>query len=137
MLQRLRTRFDAVMIGAGTMRAERYGRIVSNPRVARPAGADRPPPRPPGGDRQRPPRPPLGRADLHLGRGRIVVFTASEAEPPQTETPLQVVRHDDWVDIAGALRYLRRERGIRALLCEGGPGCTASWRPPDWSTSCS
>src|SRR3954462_2538829 len=31
MLQRLRTRVDAVMIGAGTMRAERYGRIVSDP----------------------------------------------------------------------------------------------------------
>src|ERR1700709_2127782 len=28
MLSRLRTRFDAVMIGAGTMRAERYGRLA-------------------------------------------------------------------------------------------------------------
>src|ERR671930_4080 len=31
MLQLLRTRVDAVMIGAGTMRAERYGRMVSDP----------------------------------------------------------------------------------------------------------
>jgi len=31
MLVGLRTRFDAVMIGAGTMRAERYGRPVSDP----------------------------------------------------------------------------------------------------------
>ena len=31
MLVGLRTRFDAVMIGAGTMRAERYGRVVSDP----------------------------------------------------------------------------------------------------------
>src|SRR5215207_1711246 len=30
MLAGLRTRFDALMIGAGTMRAERYGRPVSN-----------------------------------------------------------------------------------------------------------
>src|ERR1700742_3409354 len=30
MLVGLRSRFDAVMIGAGTMRAERYGRIVSD-----------------------------------------------------------------------------------------------------------
>jgi riboflavin biosynthesis pyrimidine reductase len=30
-LQRLRTHVDAVMIGAGTMRAERYGRMVSDP----------------------------------------------------------------------------------------------------------
>ena len=33
MLQRLRTRVDAVMIGAGTMRAERYGRMVSDPEL--------------------------------------------------------------------------------------------------------
>ena len=39
MLQRLRTRVDAVMIGAGTMRAERYGRIVSEPGAARLARA--------------------------------------------------------------------------------------------------
>src|ERR1700748_1580788 len=31
MLVGLRMRFDAVMIGAGTMRAERYGRPVSDP----------------------------------------------------------------------------------------------------------
>src|SRR5215510_1993401 len=31
MLAGLRTRFDAVMIGAGTMRAERYGRPVGDP----------------------------------------------------------------------------------------------------------
>src|SRR3954454_4850960 len=30
MLAGLRTRFDAVMIGAGTMRAERYGRPVAD-----------------------------------------------------------------------------------------------------------
>ena len=31
MLVGLRTRVDAVMIGAGTMRAERYGRVVGDP----------------------------------------------------------------------------------------------------------
>ena len=31
MLVALRTRVDAVMIGAGTMRAERYGRVVGDP----------------------------------------------------------------------------------------------------------
>ena len=34
MLAWLRTRFDAVMIGAGTMRAERYGRPVASRRNA-------------------------------------------------------------------------------------------------------
>ena len=35
MLVGLRTRVDAVMIGAGTMRAERYGRVVGDPGEAR------------------------------------------------------------------------------------------------------
>jgi riboflavin biosynthesis pyrimidine reductase len=122
MLLGLRTRFDAVMIGAGTMRAERYGRIV----------ADR-------AERERRerlglPQDPLmvivsGRLDLPwdaplftAGGGRVLIFTASEAEPPQTATPLRIVRHRRFVDVVEALRHLRREDGVRALLCEGGPG---------------
>jgi riboflavin biosynthesis pyrimidine reductase len=55
------------------------------------------------------------------GAGRVLVFTASEAEPPETATSLRVVRHEGSVDLGEALRHLRRERGIRALLSEGGP----------------
>ena len=121
MLAGLRTRFDAVMIGGGTMRAERYGRLVPNQ-----------------GRRERRerlglPHDPLmtivsGRLDLPWdaplfteGGGRVLIFTASEAEPPQTATSLRVVRHEGAVDLAAALRHLRHERGVRALLCEGGP----------------
>jgi riboflavin-specific deaminase-like protein len=121
LLQRLRTQADAVMIGAGTLRAERYGRIVSDPDLR----ARR--------ERIGLPHDPLavvvsGRLDLPWdaplftnGGGRVVVFTTSEAEPPETATPVRVVRHEGAVDLAEALRYLRVERGIRALLCEGGP----------------
>jgi riboflavin biosynthesis pyrimidine reductase len=104
MLVGLRTRFEAVMIGAGTMRAERYG-----------------------------PMEPLmvlvsGRLDLpwdaplfsKVGE-QVVVFTASEAEAPETAATVEVVRHEGAVNLGEALRYLRRERGIRALLSEGGP----------------
>ncbi len=117
----LRTRFDAIMIGAGTMRAERYGRPVP--------------------DREkREVRERLGLAhdplmaivsggldlpwDASLfteGAGSVVIFTASEEEPPETATPLQVVRHEGAVDLAEALRHLRAECGVRALLSEGGP----------------
>jgi riboflavin-specific deaminase-like protein len=121
MLVGLRTRFDAVMIGAGTMRAERYGRVVSDP-----AKRER-------RERLGLPHDPLtvivsGRLDLPWdaplfseGGGRVLVFTASEEEPPEVATSLRVVRHEGHVDLAEALRYLRRERGVRALLCEGGP----------------
>jgi riboflavin-specific deaminase-like protein len=121
MLARLRTRFDAVMIGAGTMRAERYGRLVKKQETR-----DR---------RERlglPPEPLMvivsGRLDLPWDAplfsegGEVLIFTASEAEPPEVSASLEIVRHRDFVDIVAALRHLRHEHRIRALLCEGGPG---------------
>ena len=121
MLQRLRTRVDAVMIGAGTMRAERYGRIVSDPELrASREGADL------AGD-------PLAviisnRLELPWdaglftdGGGRVVIFTASEQDPPETATPVAVVRHPDGVELDSALGWLADEGGIRSVLCEGGP----------------
>jgi riboflavin-specific deaminase-like protein len=121
MLVCLRTRVDAVMIGAGTMRAERYGRPVADPgrrgrRERRGLSQD-----------------PLlvivsGRLDIPWDapvfgdRGaRVLIFSTSEAEPPETVAEVRVVRHEGSVDLATALTYLRSERGVRALLCEGGP----------------
>ncbi len=121
MLAGLRQHFDAVMIGAGTMRAERYGRLATGEESRE--------------RRQRAglhPDPLMvivsGRLDLpwdaplFTDGGRVLIFTASEAEPPATATPLEIVRHEGFVDVAEALRLLREEHGIRALLCEGGPG---------------
>jgi riboflavin-specific deaminase-like protein len=121
MLTRLRNRFDAVMIGAGTMRVERYGRIASKQEQRQRR------------ERLGLPGNPLmvlvsGRLDLPWeaplfteGGSRVLVFTASEAEPPETAASVQIVRHEDAVDLTTALRHLRAEHGIRALLCEGGP----------------
>jgi riboflavin-specific deaminase-like protein len=122
MLAGLRTRFDAVMIGAGTMRAERYGRPVGSKEARERRETDGLAPDP------------LmvilsGRLDLPWdaplfaeGAGRVLIFTASEAEPPETETSLRIVRHDGFVDIGQAMRQLHEEHGVRALICEGGPG---------------
>jgi riboflavin-specific deaminase-like protein len=121
MLQRLRTRVDAVMIGAGTMRAERYGRMVSDPQFR----AYR--------ERTGLTHDPLGvivsnrlalpwDAPLFTdGGGRVVIFTASAEDPPETATPVAVVRHPDGVELDRALAWLLDERGIRSVLCEGGP----------------
>jgi riboflavin-specific deaminase-like protein len=121
MLQRLRTRVDAVMVGAGTMRAERYGRIVSDQHFR----AYR--------ERTGLAHDPLAvivsnRLELPWdaglftdGGGRVVVFTASGQEPPETATPVTVIRHPDGVELDRALAWLRSERGIRSVLCEGGP----------------
>jgi riboflavin-specific deaminase-like protein len=120
-LQRLRTRVDAVMVGAGTMRAERYGRMVSDPdfRAYR--------------ERSGLAHDPLGvivsnRLELPWdaglftdGGGQVVIFTASDQEPPETATPVTLVRHRDGVELDRALEWLLTERGIRSILCEGGP----------------
>jgi riboflavin-specific deaminase-like protein len=121
MLVCLRTTVDAVMIGAGTMRAERYGRPLADSSKR--------------GRRERrgmSPDPLMvivsGRLDLPWdaplftdSHARALIFTASDAEAPDTAASVRVVRHDGAVGLAEALRHLRTERGVRALLCEGGP----------------
>ena len=121
MLQRLRTRVDAVMIGAGTMRAERYGRIVSDPQLRayrERTGLAHDPLAVIVSNRL---ELPWDAALFTNGGGRVVVFTASDQEPPQTATPVTIVRHSDGVELDRVMEWLRKERGIRSVLCEGGP----------------
>lgn len=106
MLVGLRKQAEAVMIGAGTMRAERYGQLRHNRLVCLVSGSLELP----------------WDAELFTcGEGRVVVFTSSESDPPETASDLHVVRHEGLVDLVEAMRYLRAEEGIRSLLCEGGP----------------
>jgi riboflavin biosynthesis pyrimidine reductase len=109
------------MIGAGTMRTERYGRIFSKPerRAQREAAGLRPDP--------------LmvlvsGRLDLPwdadlftAGGGRVLVATSSTEDPPETATEVEVRRYEGSVDLGDLVAHLRREHGVRALLSEGGP----------------
>jgi riboflavin-specific deaminase-like protein len=121
MLLGLRERADAVMVGAGTLRAERYGRIIAK-------------------EERRQRREDAGLApdplavivserlqlpwDIPLftdGGGEIVIFTSSDEEPAETVTPHTIVRHPGGVDLERALEELRTEYGIASMLCEGGP----------------
>ncbi|MFT3863947.1 MAG: dihydrofolate reductase family protein [Solirubrobacterales bacterium] len=120
MLVGLRQRFDAVMIGAGTMRVERYGRVISDPAQRRHRESLGLP-----GD---PLMVIVGSLDLPWdaglftdGGGQVLLLTADEGEPPATATPLDVIRFEGRVDLTESMRRLREEREVRALLCEGGP----------------
>jgi riboflavin biosynthesis pyrimidine reductase len=121
MLVGLRQRFDAVMIGAGTMRVEKYGRIIGD-RAKRERREELGPPGDPlvviVGSLDLP-----WDAPLFTDGGEVLLLTADQdGEPPAPATPVEVVREPDGrVDVATALRRLREERGVRALLCEGGP----------------
>lgn len=97
LFQELRTQVDAVLIGAGTVRAEKYGRLVKDPeRRAR-------------RERDGLAADPIALIASHTGRAEIPDQEAIILEPnPEV------------------LRELREERGIRSILCEGGPTLNAS-----------
>jgi riboflavin biosynthesis pyrimidine reductase len=119
LLGELRTLADAVLIGSGTLRAEGYGRLVGNPeRVARREDAGRAP---------TPAAVLLSRSlDLPWDAGLfaaadqpLLVYTDAALDPPATAAPLELIRLPHCTP-AAAMGDLRA-RGIRALLCEGGP----------------
>ena len=123
LFHRLRAQADAVMAGAGTVRAERYGPVIRDPalrelRAARGLGdvlavivsasmaldpaipllAD------PGSD--------------------VVVLTSSaagEVDGAAAQVSYMRAAEPGPLRLAPLLERLRRERGVRAIVCEGGP----------------
>jgi riboflavin biosynthesis pyrimidine reductase len=118
----LRTIVDAVLVGTGTLRVERYGRVVRDPaRRAR--------------------RAELGLAEdpiallishsgnlpwdaplFHAPEQHVVVVT----QPERGEVPDGLAARVDVIRLpapspAVALRAVHEAHGIRAVLCEGGP----------------
>src|SRR5688572_19640107 len=119
----LRTRVDAVMVGAGTLRAERYGRMVRKPerRDARVRAGLEPDPLAVivSGRLDLPGDLPL----LHEPDQEVLVATFSDGELPGTA--IRYMRFKDGaVDIQRLLAVLRG-RGVRSVLCEGGPTLNA------------
>ncbi len=105
----LRSVFEAMLVGTGTLRAERYGRFARRPgqaeaRVARGLEPE-----------------PLG---IVLSRsGNLPDDIPLFADP---EARLAVYTGDDAASPAAALRRVRAEHGVRTVLCEGGPTLNAS-----------
>ncbi|HEY8304872.1 MAG TPA: dihydrofolate reductase family protein [Solirubrobacteraceae bacterium] len=124
LLHGLRTTVDAVMAGAGTVRAERYSRLVCE-------------------ERDRKTRRERGLAEEPLvcvvsGRlalskeiplladrdAHVAIITASNASLPQEcRAQIEYIRaaREGALDLRAALEELRERFGVRTLLCEGGP----------------
>jgi riboflavin-specific deaminase-like protein len=119
LFHRLRTQVDAVMVGAGTVRAERYGRMTKSEelRAARreeglaadphavivTARLDLP-------------------ADLPLLNEpdqRVVIATGSDATLPDLGDQITYERTGE--DLPLLMARLREHHGVRSVLCEGGP----------------
>lgn len=128
MFAELRAIADAVLVGNGTLRTERYGRLVRDPeRRARRAAA---------GLAEDPVAVLLsGALDLPWDAPlfadpaqRVIVACASGAEdgiPPGIGADVVALPLGDPTP-AAALAALRERHGIRSVLCEGGPTLNAS-----------
>ena len=121
----LRTRVDAVMVGAGTVRTERYGRLVRDParREQRRAAGLEPDPLAivVSGRLDVPPDVPL----LQDPAQRVVFITASDAVIEGCAATVAYLRSSP-VDLPAALGLLRAEHSVRSILCEGGPHLNGS-----------
>jgi riboflavin-specific deaminase-like protein len=115
----LRTQADAVMVGAGTAREERYGRMTKNDDL-----------------RQKRHNEGLvadalavvvsGRLDLPADlpllnepEQRVVIATGSDATIEALGEQVEYARVGD--DLPRLMAYLHERHGVRSVLCEGGP----------------
>jgi riboflavin-specific deaminase-like protein len=115
----LRTQVDAVMVGAGTVRVERYGRIAKSDelRDARErAGLAREPVAVVVSARL---DLPVDLPLLNEAGQRVVIATGSDASLPDTPADVEYERVGD--DLPLLMARLRADHGIRSVLCEGGP----------------
>jgi riboflavin biosynthesis pyrimidine reductase len=123
----LRLAVDAVIAGAGTVRVERYGRIIPDEsrrrlRIERVRSEE-----------------PLAcivseRLDLSPDiplladpAARVVILTPSTASLPECAAEVHYIRaeRDGLLDLPAALAALRQRFAVRTLLCEGGPHLNA------------
>jgi riboflavin-specific deaminase-like protein len=119
----LRGAIDAVMVGAGTVRAERYGRLVPDEghrRARRGLGLS---------------EEPLAcvvSASLALSKdtplladpaARVVIVTPSQASLATSGASVEYVRasREGLLDLPAALAELHERFAVRTVLCEGGP----------------
>jgi riboflavin biosynthesis pyrimidine reductase len=122
MFRALRREVDAVLVGTGTLAAERYGRILRDPgsRARRTQRGLRPEPLAVTVTRR-------GMLPLNIPLfaepdAEVVVFTGADVDLRGVEAHVDVVRVPrEELSFATALRHLRVEYDARALLCEGGP----------------
>jgi riboflavin-specific deaminase-like protein len=115
----LRTQADAVMIGAGTARVERYGRMMKSEELR----AKR--------EREGLARDPLavvvsGRLDLpadlplfHEPEQPVLIATGSDARLQEVGDQVAYARTGD--DLQRLTATLRADHDVRSVLCEGGP----------------
>lgn len=119
LFHQLRTQVDALMVGAGTVRMERYGRPVRGEELRAKRAEEGLAPDPltviVSGRLNLPADIPL----LQDPQSRVLIATAAEHELTGTRAQIEYMRTGD--DLPLLLERLREEKNVRSVLCEGGP----------------
>jgi riboflavin-specific deaminase-like protein len=115
----LRTQADAVMVGAGTARTERYGRMTKTAELREKRVSEGLAPDPlavvVSGRLDLPADLPL----LNEPDQRVLIATASDATIEGLGPQVEYLRVGD--DLPLLMAGLRADHGVRSILCEGGP----------------
>ena len=120
----LRSQADAILVGTGTLREERYGPLTKNDRLRAlraDAGLE---PDAVGVTLTRTLDLPYDIPLFQDPASHLVVYTTADREPEPCPARLEVVRLPE-LDPALAVTDLRANRGVRCVLCEGGPRLNA------------
>jgi riboflavin-specific deaminase-like protein len=119
LFHQLRTQADAIMVGAGTVRAERYGRMAKSDELRDARAQEGLAPDPlavvVSARLDLPADLPL----LNEAAQTVLIATHSDATLP--ESPAELVYERTGDDLPLLMSLLREQHGVRSIVCEGGP----------------
>jgi riboflavin-specific deaminase-like protein len=120
--QALREQVDGVLVGTGTLRTERYGRLIREPERRRRREQHGLAPEPIACIVSRSGAIPTDIPLFSEPEAKIVVFTTGAIDANDLAAQVDVVRLDaDELTLTASMERLRSDFGIRTVLCEGGP----------------
>jgi riboflavin biosynthesis pyrimidine reductase len=121
LLRELRTAVDAILVGTATLRAERYANLLDEDQRAHRVAAGLEPEPIVATVSRRLDLP----ADIPLlaePTARVQIYTEAEGEVPSQGAWVAVHRFEPGgLTMPAILDHLQSERGVRTILCEGGP----------------
>jgi riboflavin-specific deaminase-like protein len=127
LFMQLRTVPDAILVGSGTLRAERYGRLVRDPELRERRSQRGLDPDPLGVVITRSGRLPFDIPLFSEPGSRVLVYTSVETPFPETAAEVSVIRMPgEALTLTAVLARLREDHGVRSVLCEGGPTVLAA-----------
>jgi riboflavin biosynthesis pyrimidine reductase len=123
-----RARLDGILVGAETIRVESYGRAINNAEARARREAEGMPADIATVVVSRRVSLPADVGLLKAPENTVIVLTPSEDGelPAEANATVKYLREPD---IVAGVRRLRREFGIRSLVCEGGPNLNATLLP--------